>query len=280
VEYQFGGEESAAYSFEIFGVESSWRRYDERTGSSWSAGLHLLVGREDPESIDPEELGYAPFERYDSEVLSLTASIPVISHVDLLGEWIAYNKARGYNLGPEHDEEEELSGSGGIAGVNVEDKDFYRIRFDYLRLDNEFFSPFTALSYEPGRHGIRTSCRLGRTGFWPSLQLFYKRLYELEEPAAGIEKDNLYFAGMTFDAEFDSGIGGSLSWLDRKEWRGGDILDYSERRTTYTGTMRYRFGPEVWIEGMYQRIDNESDDGISESGSKTDIISLYMRAAF
>jgi hypothetical protein len=280
VVWLYGGEEQASYPLEIYGLQARWRRHDQRTGRFWGAGVHLLGHREDPDAIDPVELGYAPFEHYDGEILTATAEIPLLETVSLEAEWIALCSATGGNIGPGHDEEVKLEGSGGIAGFVAGKEGLLELRLEYLRLDDGFHSPFAALSYEAGRHGMRSSAVLHLPGGWSALSLFYKRLREIEAPEAGAERDELSFAGVTFDVDHPAGPGGSLSWLDRGEWRGGDLLAYDESRRTLTASMRYRFGKPAWIEAMYQRTDGEQAQGSASAESRTDIYSLYLRAEF
>jgi hypothetical protein len=275
----YGGKEQAAYSLEIFGLQAGWRRYDRRTGRFWSAGLHLLGHREDPGSIDPIELGYAPFEYYRGGILTATAEIPLLASVGLEGELIADCRATGGNLGPGHDEETELDGSGGIAGLVASTAPF-DLRLEYLRLNDGFYSPFAALSYEAGRQGVRGSAVVRLPGGWSTLSLFHKRLWEIDPPEPGAEREELVFSGVTVDVDHRSGPGGSLSWLDRGVSRGGDLLGYDESRRTLTASARFRFGKLAWIEAMYQRTDEERTEGSGTEDSRTDIFSLYLRAEF
>jgi peroxiredoxin len=279
VAWQLIGEEMAAYSMEIYGLQTRWRRHDRRTGSFWSAGLHFLGSWEDPRSVDEGALGYAPFERYTSGILTATANLPIVSHVDLRGEWIMVNKAKGYNLGPGHDEEVDLSGSGGTAGLALDDAGPVDLNIDYLRLAKEFYSPFVAISYQPGRHGMRINGRVRLPGGWSALSVFYKRLESIDE-VAGMEKENLSFTGVTIDADLESGPGGSISVLDRGEWRGGDTLPYDSARRTYTLSARYRFLKNTFVEGMYQRVETEESPAGMDTGSDTNLYSVYFRSEF
>jgi hypothetical protein len=277
--WQYGGEEQAAYSLEIYGLEARWRRYDSRTGRFWGAGLHLLGHREDPGSIDPAELGYAPFPYYEGSILTATAEIPLLGWVGLEGELIADCRAKGHNLGAAHDEEAELDGTGGIAGI-VAETGPVDLRIDYLRLTDGFYSPFASLSYEAGRQGVRGSAVLRLPGGWSTLSLFHKRLKEIDPPAPGAELEELVFSGVTVDVDHPAGPGGSVSYLDRGESRGGDLLAYEDSRRTLTASARYRFGKLAWIEAMYQWTDACGTEGVDTADSRTDIFSVYLRAEF
>ncbi|MDD3642268.1 MAG: TlpA disulfide reductase family protein [Candidatus Krumholzibacteria bacterium] len=278
VVWQYGGEEQAAYPLEIYGMQAKWRRHDRRTGRFWGAGVHLLGHREDSGAIDPVDLGYAPFEHHEGEILTADAEIPLLPAVSLEGEWIALCRDAGGNLGPGHDERAERDGSGGILGLAAAREGLLDLRFEYLRLSSGFYSPFAALSYEAGRHGMRASAIVRLPGGWSALSLFYKRLREIDVPEPGAERGELSFAGATFDIDHPAGPGGSISWLDRGEWRGGDMLGRDESRRTLTASVRHRFGRFAWIEAMYQRTDAE--DALHGPTSRTDIFSVYLRAEF
>lgn len=276
----YGGEEPAAYSLEIYGFHGQWRRYDRRTGGSWSAGVHLLGHREDAGSIDPVELGYAPLPAYEGEILTATARIPLLRSLSLEGEWIARCAATGRNLGPGRDERADLDGSGGIAGIVAGDGGPMEWRLEYLRLGEGFYSPFAAISYEAGRHGARGSAVVRLPGGWSALSLFHKHLREIDPPAPGADREEIVFTGVTIDVDHPAGPGGSLSWLDRGESRGGGTLGYDDSRRTMTAGLRYRFGKRAWIEGLYQLTDAERT-GEGEGGeSRTRIYSVSFRAQF
>lgn len=281
VEYSFGGEETAAYSLEMTGLRARWSRFDERTGRFWSAGLDFVGSWEDPRSVDAVSLGYAPFARYTSGILTASVGIPVTPDLGAEVEWIVFNRTDGHNLGPAGDDEAELEGAGGIAGIVYGFRDRIDIRADYVRLEEGFYSPFAALSYDPGRHGARVNGRLLLPGGRTSLSVFYKRLEELERPVPGAGKDAVSFAGVSLDALiWRDELEASVSYLDRGEWREGDLLSFDETRETLTVTARWRMMRDSYLEGMYQRIENTAVEAGEETESDTNLYTVYFRSEF
>ena len=278
VVWQYGGEERAAYSSEIYGLQARWRRHDSRTGRFWGAGLHLLGHREDPRSIDRQALGYGYMERYTGHILAATTEVPLAAGAGLRGEWIASCRAKGYEIGGP-DGQIELDGSGGSAGIVFEGRGPLEMRLDYLRLGEDFYSPFAALTYAAGRHGMRASADLRLPGGWSTLSLFYKRMRGTGAPA-GAEKDQLSFAGVTIDLEHPRGPGGSISYLDQGEWRLGDVERFEDYRRTFTAGLRHQFARQASIEALYQRTLGETGGGAKLDESRTDIYSLSLRAGF
>ena len=288
--WQFGGEERAAYSLEIYGLQARWRRLDRRTGRFWGAGLHLLGHREDPRSIDPVALGYAPFERYEGHILTTTAEIPLAASASLRAEWIplfpnrhadagSLCRTTGRNLGPARDERVDLEASGGIAGVVIERAGPFEMRFDYLRLGDEFYSPFAALTYAAGNHGARAAGTVHLPGGWSTLSLFYKRMRGLSAPPGGAEKDNLSFTGVAFDFDHPRGPGGGISYFDQGAWRAGEVDPFDGSRRTVTVGLRYTFLRQAWIEALYQR-NKENGTREGDEGITSDIYSLALHAGF
>lgn len=277
---EISGKEPACYSLEIYGANASWNRYVERTGSFIRAGAALVGSWENPRSIDVAELGYAPFERYRTLTFSLTGEIPVFRHVGLRGEWMALNDSKGYNLGAGHDEQVELSGTGGIAGVKVEKDGAFLLFVDYLFLDDEFYSPFAAISYEGDREGIRASSEVSLPGDWSAVSLFYKRMREYSDPAGGEEREQDSLYGATFDVDFASGFGASIGYMDKRDWRDGVIEDYEAARKALSLSGRYRFGKNSYVQAQYQHVKNTDDTAGDELESTADLYSVYIGASF
>ncbi|HUV36277.1 MAG TPA: TlpA disulfide reductase family protein [Patescibacteria group bacterium] len=273
MEVGFGGAEPTAYSLEIYGGDIRWQRYDTRTGSFWRAGVHFVGSWENRRSVDFLALGYglAP-PWYESSILSASAEAPLLRWTSLVGEWIVANRACGHGFIEPGVDFIKLKGGGGTAGLLLEQPRWVRLRFDYLRLDDEFYAPFSALSYEPNREGWRVSSRITLPGEFSAVSLFYKSL-EAVELDEGTEK--LTFFGASFDIDLDSGPGASLGWLDRGNWtedNGTEPLDITRR--ALTGSLRYRFDRNMYVQAQYQRVESSGYETVAGIGERRDIDTL------
>ncbi len=281
IESDFGGEERACYSLEIFGGEALWNRYDERCSSFLKAGVHMLGSREDGNSVDTGELGYSkPFARHRSEIVSLTAEIPVVRRLSLRGEWIAYNRAKGRDPSIENDAEVETEGGGGMAGLIFEEDRLLRVRCDYLRIEDGFYSPFGAISYTRDREGGRISSRFSPGGRYPALSVFYKRLREIDIESPGAEREHTSLFGVSCDIDLESGYGASAGYLDKGDWRGGTVDRYNASRKAFTAGARYRFDNNSYMQLQYQRVNYSDDASGGKLESFTDLYSFYLGAVF
>lgn len=274
------GADRADYSLEIYGFESLWGRYDARTGSSYQIGVRLTGSMENRRSVDFAALGYpGPDPWYDSMVISADWAIPVVRHIGIEGEWLIWNRARGHGL-IGHDDPLTTEGKGGVAGVVFEKEPGWSVRCDYIRLDDGFYSPFAALSYEPNREGFRLSADVPLAGEALVASVFYKRLREMNtiDPEADREKSS--FIGASIDAELSNGLGGSLGWLDNGVWRKGRIEAFDEVRRALVVVARYRFDKNSSLQLMYQRIDGSIERQNIEDDSLTNLYSVYLSARF
>lgn len=285
MEVGFGGAEPTAYSLEIYGGDVEWQRYDTRTGSFWRAGLQFLGSWENHRSVDFLALGYgiAP-PWYESSILTVSAQAPLLRWTSLVAEWIVVNRARGHGFIEPDVDLVRLKGSGGTAGFLLEHPRWLRLRLDYLRLGDEFYSPFSALSYEPNREGWRVSSRLELPGEFSAISLFYKDL-EAIEFVGGTERMTLL--GASFDVDLDNGIGGSIGWLDRGNWTEDNVAAPRDvTRRAMTGSLRYRFGRNTYIQAQYQRVESSGYEtvpdieGTRDIDTLTHLYSVYVLANF
>ncbi|MCU0640281.1 MAG: hypothetical protein MUF59_10510, partial [Candidatus Krumholzibacteria bacterium] len=281
VETEFGGEEAAAYSLETAGLETKWRMHMPRFGRALSAGAHMVVSWENPRSIDPVALEYDyPFEWHRSTVLSFTGEVPVARHAVLRGEYAALNRAEFHNQPPDFEGSFDRNGNGGYAGVAIDHGSGFLAACDYVEIGRGFHSPFAAMSYQSGRRGIRISSRLSYPDERSAFSIFYKRLGETGPEGPGLEKREWSVFGASIDADFGSGLGGGLAYIDEGSRRDGDAGRFDAARRSLTAGARFRFNRASYVQGQYQRIDNADDSSGSRLESETEMFSVYVGAVF
>lgn len=277
------GADPARYSLEIFGIESSWRKHDGRTGDSWEAGVRLVGSWENRRSVDYVGLGYAaPYPWTRSALVSADWRVPIVRHVGLVGEWVLWNESKE-RTSTCCDTIPAGKGKGGIVGVAFERPPGWNLRCDYLYLNHDFFSPFAALSYEPNRKGVRLSAQIPVLGETASFSLFYKRLREDEVSTLetdGAKKADYSYFGASFDVELSNGVGGTLGWLDNGAWRTGDVEPFDEVREALVLGARYRFDKRSILQVQYQRIDGETRDDNIKDASLANLYSVYINTHF
>ncbi len=281
VETEFGGEEHAAYSLEVAGLETKWQGYLPRFERFARAGAHLAVSWEDPGSVNPIEFGYDhPFEWYRATVLSLTGEIPVARRAVIRGEWIALGRTEFHDPARGAEGDEENRGNGGFAGVVIDHGNRFLAACDYIEIGKGFHSPFAAISYQPGRRGARFSSRLSYPDERAALSIFYKRLRETGPEGPGFQKQESSAAGVSIDVDLDNGLGAGLAYIDEGNWRDGETGRFDATRRSFTAGCRYRFDRVSYIHGQYQRIDNSGDSSGAELESVTEMFSVYLGAVF
>ncbi len=283
VHSSFGGEENACYSLETFGLDYRWQRYIHRLGSFIRGGIHFAGSRENPNSIDPLELGYTrPFKWYHSDILSLTAEVPLLNYrgvLGLRGEWVPYNQATRYNLGQDSDRAEEQEGNAAMAGITFRSYDRLNVMCDYIKLDEGFHSPFAAISYQPGMEGFRVSSRSRLPGERFLLSLFYKRLQEIEPESPELNRIKESLSGISLDMDLENGFGASAGYIDLGRWREEeDSFDFT--RKAYTVSTRFRFTGNSYIQAEYQRVEVTDDSTGKKLESETDLYSVYLDSRF
>jgi hypothetical protein len=274
------GTEPAGYSLETCGGEARWRSADSRTGSAWSVGLRAVSTWEDDQSVDFIELGYpVPDPSTSSAIATTDWNIPVVRFVDLRGEWILFNQAK---------EDREAfgqaslttRGKGGFAGLVFEHAPGWGMRLDYIYLDADFYSPFTALSYVPNRKGARVSAQVPLSGERVFASFFYKRLRETETPHPMAEKEQESYFGASLDAELRSGLGGSVGWLDTGTWRKGAYQPIDDVRKALVVGARYRFDRMTTVQIQYQWLERTRVERRIESQSTAGLYSVYLSTRF
>lgn len=274
------GAERASYSLETAGVETVWRRDDSRTASTWAAGLRLIGAWENERSVDFVALGYPwPDPFTSSAIATVNWNIPLVRHIDLEGEWILWNEAT-QDAEACCDTTYTSSGEGGLAGIVFERQPGWKVRFDYLYLDGGFYSPFAALSYAPNREGPRASLEVPLFGDVFLASLFYKRLRETEAPYEGAEKLTDSLGGISFDAEFPAGVGGSIGWLENSLEREGPVAAVDDFRSALVVNARYRFEKAAVLQAEYQRLGREITAGELREDSTADLYSVYLTVRF
>ena len=287
-EYRSTGE-SARYALELYGAEAKLQRLDGRTGRHQRIGLHFLGTRENSRSVDFAALGYPVAPSWDeSAALSISWELPLLSFAYLQGEWLLLNSGDVHDDIVEGDGEYRADkGGSGIAGLSIEYKDLLDLSCDYVRTDPEFYSPFAALSYEENKEGVRTAATFYPIGETAALSLFYKRARDTEEPpvdgadppsTAG--REQIAFFGASIDLELESGLGGSIGYIDMGRWRTGDYEPFDETRKTLVSSCRYRFVGNAYAELRYERIKSESNESGVPLDSETSLYSFYLTASF
>jgi len=275
------GAARAEYSLEIYGFETLYRRFDARTGSSYQLGFHLTGSLENHRSVNFATLGYpgSPDPWHDSMVISTDWFIPLVRFVRLEGEWLLWNRARAHGLiGP--DDPLTTRGGGGVAGAVFEKAPGWNVRCDYIRLDDEFYSPFAALSYQPNREGFRASADIPAGGEALVASVFYKRLREISAIDPAADKETTTFIGASIDAELSNGLGGTVGWLDNRIRRKGSIETLDEKRRALVIGARYRLDKNNSLQLQYQRIDGSIDRSNYEDDSLANLYSVYLHARF
>lgn len=279
----------AKYSLELYGFESVYRRFDKRTGSFWTAGVHLTGTWENRRSVDFLALKYpVPDPWRASHIATASLRIPVIPHVDATGEWVLWNHTGIDSLNKiYHDiysyewraSRASFDGEGGIAGLEFEYSPDLYAKCHYMRLDGGWYSPFAALSYVADREGVRFSGSAPVPETPAVISLFYKRLRALKT-VSGLEREQESFLGVSVDAELPSNIGGGIGWLDQGKWRDGGPFGYDDSRTALVLTGRYRIEKNTVLQAQYQRVESEHSIAGFESESLANLYSLYLSSRF
>jgi peroxiredoxin len=262
--------EVARYSLEVYGAEAKLQRYDRRTGRFWKAGLHFLGSWENNRSVDFTKLGYAiPQPWQESTVLSLSWEVPVLSISAIRGEWLLSNRTEDHSYSIDGERNDFSSdGGGGIAGIAVERERSFRLACDYIRTDPAFNSPFAALSYEPNRQGIRGSAAASFADEAVVVSVFYKRTRQVKAPEADVEKEQISF------------FGASVGYLNKENWRKGELDVFNAARRAIVISLRYLLMRSASVELRHERIESESDPGGILLESETKLYNLYITARF
>jgi hypothetical protein len=243
-------------------------------------GLRGVATWEDDESVDFVGLGYPlPAPSSSSVIVTSDWNIPVVRHLDLRGEWMIYNEAEE-NAEKCCDTTYTSGGKGGLAGLVFERAPGWRLRLDYIYLDPNFYSPFAALSYVPNREGARVSADIPVYPERVLASIFYKRLRETETPHPAAEKEQESVFGVSLDAEFPSGFGGSLGWLDTGTWRNGPYQPVDDVRKALVLGARYRFNKMTTLQIQYESLDRTITARGVESESAAKLYSVYLSARF
>lgn len=284
--YRAGVDDRAHYSLEIYGLEGKWRRFDARSGSFWEAAVHAIGSSEDRRTVDFAMLGYPASEPW-SATWTVTASgeAPIIRHLRLRGEIVAWNRNEEHGV-PSAGGTSDVSreGSGGQGGIVFEKSPDLSVKLDYLRLDEDFFTPFSALSYEPNTEGFRGSARLPAPGGLASLSLFYKRLEAVREQSPGMERKRIDLSGAAVDVPIVKALGADIGWLEEKSWRHGETFPFDTYRRALTAGLHYDLGRVGVFEMRYQKITNRDTrydySPALASESRSDIYSVYGTVGF
>jgi hypothetical protein len=270
------------YSLEIYGFEASWQRLDRRTGLFWKAGLHAVGSFENSRSVDFASLGYAASPPWlETWTASVTSEIPLVRYTRLRGELIAWNKTdeRGV-VTTDGTVDLSSTGAGGVGGIAIESSQRLGLMVDYVRLGPDFYTPFSALSYESNTEGLRVSARAPLVGDLAALSLFYKRLRDVEVVAPGAERQQISLAGASLDADLGRGFGAGLGWLDSRSWRDGIVSPLDTRRGAAVASLHYNFGTAGVVRLQYERIRSEDATGGPSTESGADMYSLYSSISF
>ncbi|MFO7914606.1 MAG: hypothetical protein R6U43_02825 [Candidatus Krumholzibacteriales bacterium] len=286
---------SAAYSLETYGA--SLRLQGSGT-YPWKLGFHFAGSREDERTVDTGEFYGHPFEKYDSQIYSITARLPFAEGVSAGGEFVPLSRTEGENLDTDYQGSRTYDGWGGYMGLELEDIGGLNARFDYIYLKDDIMVPFMALSYLPGMAGYRFSAdyRLSLqrwSGMMEavSVSLFYKRLSEIDTPGmiviepgyswgGGGEEEEVSFAGVNLDILFAGRWEAGIGYIDWGNWRDGNINSFDTNRDIYTANLRCSFGSRAAAELQYQRIDITDDSSGEELTSASDIYSFYSVVEF
>jgi len=286
---------SAAYSLETYGASL---RLQGRGSYPWRLGFHFAGSREDERTVDTGELYGHPFEKYDSQIYSVTARLPFTEGVSVGGEFVPLSRTEGDNLDSDYQGNRTYDGWGGYGGIELKDIGGLNARFDYIYLKEDIMVPFMALSYLPGMAGFRASADYSLSlRRWSgmmeaiSVSLFYKRLSEIDTPAmivvepgyswgGGGKEEKVSFSGITLDFLFAGRWDAGIGYIDWGNWRDGNINAFDSNRDIYTATLRYSFGSRAAAEMQYQRIDITDDSSGEELTSTSDVYSFYSVVEF
>jgi peroxiredoxin len=284
--YRAGIDDRARYALEIYGFEGVWRRFDARAGSFWEAAVHAVGSFEDRRTVDFSMLGYPVADPWSSTwTVTVSGAVPIVRYVRLRGEVVAWNRNEEHGV-PIVGGTEDISheGSGGLGGIAFEKSADLWLKLDYLRLDESYLTPFSALSYEPNTEGLRGSARVPMPGGRVWLSLFHKRLESVREPAPDMERERIDFSGVATDAYLYGALGAGLSWLEKKAWRRGDVLPFDTYRRGLAASLHYDFGRVGVLELLYEKVTNRdtrydySPALVNES--RSELYSVYMTVEF
>jgi peroxiredoxin len=282
VAYRSGAADRARYSLELYGLEARWQRLDRRTGLFWKAGLHAVGSFENRRSVDFAALGYpASTPWLETWTASVTSEIPLVRYASLRGELIAWNRVdeRGVVT---TDGMVDLSstGGGGVGGIVIERSERLGLMIDYVHLAPDFFTPFSALSYESNTEGLRVSARAPLVRDVAALSLFYKRLRDVEVVATGAERKQISLAGASLDVDVGGAFGAGIGWLEEKSWRDGFVSPLDAHRGAAAANLHYNLGTAGVIRFQYERIRSEDAASGPGADSGADMYSLYSSVNF
>jgi len=279
--YRLTGEGFAPYSLEIAGGSVQWSKYISSFGELFKVGLNAVRTWEDENSVDFEALGYSSAIPWNVATLaSLYFSVPFLPSVSFQGEHVFYNRHRLYMPAGMSDESHRATDAhAGTYGVFINPGRELNARVDYMRVDRTFYSPFSAISYEPNREGIRVSFRALTLGDAVALSLFLKRLREIqnEHPELPAEKTNV--AGCAVDVELANGFGGSVGWMEKSTFRRCPFYYEFSDRVTLALAFRYRFNNSSYIQLQYQRV-NFSTSVTVIGDESTNMTTVYFSTGF
>lgn len=282
VAYRSGAADRARYSLELYGLEARWQRLDRRTGLFWRAGLHAVGSFENRRSVDFAALGYAASSPWlETWTASVTSEIPLVQYARLRGELIAWNRTdeRGV-VTTDGTVDLSSTGGGGFGGIAIERSQRLGLMIDYVRLAPDFFTPFSALSYESNTEGLRVSARAPLLRDIAALSLFYKRLRDAELVAPGAERKQMSLAGASLDVDMGGAFGAGLGWLEEKSLRDGIVSPLDTHRRAVVASLHYNLGTAGVIRLQYERIRSEDAASDPATDSGADMYSLYSSIYF
>jgi hypothetical protein len=196
----------------------------------------------------------------------------------MAGEWILMNRTHKHD--PDPAASNKTSGGGGLGGLVFSHQSGWSVRGEYLRLENGFNTPFSALSYTNNREGYRFSCLAPLYRDIVVVSLFYKELKQIHPYETGLEKLEESIYGGSFEVELSSGWGGSLGFMEDDGWNDLARTTDNTNRTTFVAAAGYRFTKVSSVLLEYQRIDGTDWYGESRQDYLTNLYSVYITARF
>jgi peroxiredoxin len=279
--FRAGADQRARYALELYGFEAKWERLDARTGGLWKVGLHGVGSFENDRSVDFAALGYAAADPATStRIVSLSSEAPLVKDAWLRGEIILWNDwdVRGI-VTLEGTERVSRRGGGGLGGIVVETSDRFGLAVDYLRLDPDFSTPFSAFSYEANTEGPRVSIRAPLPVDAANVSVFYKALREADVPV-GADRKRTSLWGASLDFDVIAGVGAGAGWLEERSWRHGGPSAFRAYRGAIVGSLDYRFETVGVLRFQYERTRNTDSSPDSPADSRADFYSVYGTVYF